>query len=235
MSSRPCNNNLRIFRGEEIAAPKQPQHLSPNEIANQFLASIDFGDKETRAIAPAGTTVHQVVDALNSRWRAITSCSFDLLGEDTLNSLLPLSPEHLQRKRGPDLVFQAAVSVGSTEDKNLNLQRRSLATEGLDVASPAATAIVLAGLLIKALEGGKTRTMEHFTEHSFRTQAVDPETGRRLDHHNVVITYDFKRGLVRQDEDPRAHSPNLWCAGTSEKPTVAETHRPNLLGWIFGS
>lgn len=247
--------HLRIFRGDRAPegdpgnaqargpqeAPKgvcsladlrQPSKLSTEQIATKFLASIDFAARETRAIAPSGTDIHDVVDALNSRWRALTGRA-EIIGRNELRELLQMSPVHLQNATGPNLVFQAAVSIDSTADKTFTKQIPKLKSEGFHVASPAAVAIVLAGLLVKAVEQGKRSFTDHIQTVALRAQALDPMRGHVLPEHHVVVRYDYKRGIMAERHDPKDRSPNVWCAGSSashDRPVPSPTWWSRLFG-----
>ncbi len=217
----------------DTAQLKHPQILTPEQICAQVLSSISFSDRVTRVVAPAQATLYDVVDALNTRWRTLTGGE-DLLSQQALKTLLMGSPAHLQRASGSHLVLEAALSEGRTELKTFADQRRELKAETLGVASPASTAIAMAALLVKALEHGKGAFIDHLTLKSFRTQAVDPMEGHPLDHHKVVVKYDFKHGIVGSEQDLKTRSDNLWCAGSTETFGL-RSPRPNFWGWIFGS
>jgi hypothetical protein len=208
---------------------QEPRTLLLDEIARKFISSINFSDKVTRAVAPDNANLAQVVDALNARWAKLTGRPH-LLAKQVLAELLMLSPVHLQRASGSHLVFEAALSHQSTENRTLQEQTRALKTERLGVASPAATAVVMAAMIIKAYESNKGRFVDHLTLNAFRTQAVDPTNGHSLDHHKVVVKYHFKDGIVADTKEVKERSHNLWCAGSTEtfKP------RTGLRGWLFG-
>ncbi len=218
---------------QDTAQLKHPQILTPEQICAQLLSSISFSDRVTRAVAPPHANVHDVVDALNARWWTLTGGGH-LLGPDALKALLMGSPVHLQKASGQHLVFEAALSEGRTENRTFAQQRRELGVDTLGVASPASTAIAMAALLVKAIEHGKGIFIDHLTLKSFRTQAVDPVDGHSLDHHMVVVKYDFTDGIVARHEPLKNRSSNLWCAGSAET-FESSTRRPNLLGWLLGS
>jgi hypothetical protein len=212
---------------------KYPQILTHEQISAELLRPINFSDRVTRAVAPPQANIHDVVDALNARWRTLTG-SAHLLGPDALKALLMVSPVHLQKASGQHLVFEAALSEGRTENRVFAEQRRELRVDTLGVASPASTAIAMAALLVKAIEHGKGIFIDHLTLKSFRTQAVDPVNGHSLDHHMVVVKYDFTDGIVARHEPLRNRSSNLWCAGSAET-FESRPRRSNLFGWLFGS
>lgn len=229
--SSPHRDSSRV--SHDTAQLKHPQIITPEQLCAQVLNSISFSERVTRVVAPAQANLYDVVDALNTRWRTLTDREH-LLSQQALKTLLMGSPAHLQRASGSHLVFEAALSEGRTEHKTFADQRRELKAQMLGVASPASTAVAMAALLVKAFEHGKSTFIDHLTLKSFRTQAVDPMAGHPLDHHRVVVKYDFKLGIVGSEQDLKTRSHNLWCAGSTETFGL-RSPRPNFWGWIFGS
>jgi len=232
--------NLRLFTGdsgnhlrEKEAIPSNDlQRPTPHSIAQDFIKQLDFRGKVTSAHSPEGIGVHELVSALNQRWRS-THPHSDLISEQTLRKILPLSPVHLQKCSGEYLKFEVALSEGGTEGKNFKTQQRSLANDQLGVADPASTAIMIAALLIKAAEEGKGHWRRHLEGVAFRTQAVDPVEGYALPT-NDVIRYDVaKQQIVHQTREHSLQDDSLWCAGS---PSTFRPKRAGLdiLGWVLG-
>lgn len=232
----------RIYRGPDIlteadqtslgsAELKHPQALSLDQIADQFLASISFVGI-TKGVAPPHATITDVVAALNERWKKLTGAS-EILSEKSLAAFVTVSPSHLQSAKGGDLVFDAQLSEGITPEKGFSAQSKALRARQLGVASPAATAVVAAALLVKALQEGNRDYGEHIRDNSFRTQPVDPVSGARLGDRTMVVKYDYQRGLVPDTARRKDARQNLWCAGSQEN-FQTKTPRPNLLGWLLG-
>lgn len=234
-SSEPATKHHTDGLRHPSLDPREQRSLLLNEIATQFISSINFRDDVTRAVAPANTNLGLVVDALNTRWKELTGRPH-LIGQGVLRELLIVSPVHLQNASGPHLVLEAALSKQATEGETFHKQQIALRRDQLGVASPAATAILMAAIIIKAheslLEGRDQLTArtyyDHLTLTSFRTQAVDPMRGHSLTHHNVVVRYDFTKGIITNTRDPGDQSQNLWCAGSKE----TFSPRTGLWGWL---
>ena len=217
--------------GADPAQLKHPRLLSPDQIADQFLASISFVGV-TKAVAPPHATITDVVAALNKRWQKLTGAS-EILSEKSLAAFVTVSPSHLQSAKGGDLVFDAQLSEGITPEKGFSAQSKALHARQLGVASPAATAVVAAALLVKAVQENNREYIAHIRDTSFRTLPVDPVSGARLGDRTMVVKYDYQKGLVPDTAHPKEARQTLWCAG-SEETFQAKTPSPNLLGWLLG-
>lgn len=208
-----------------------------DHIATAVIASMNFGEKITCIVAPDNIGVKEVVDALNARWNKLTGRPH-LLEEGVLKELLKVSPVLLQEARGSQLVLKAALSIDATENQNFAEQRRTLSINSLGVASPAATAIVSATLIIRAYENMRhgrdqltaSNYYDHLTSTAFRTEAVDPMTGHSLKHHNLVVRYDSQAGIICDEAGVGERSQKMWCAGSPE----AFKPKTGLFDWLFG-
>lgn len=211
---------------------ESPPPTNIDQVAEQFLQSIDLSEHLVRAKAPPHADYTDIVGALNNRWSALQGGRI-LLSQETLESVFSKSPVELQKHTGPALIFEAALCHEETKGLSFKRQIAALHQLNLGVASPASTAVVMAGLLIKATEVGNSRYVDHIHTAKYRTNAVDPMEEFTLAHHQIAITYDPIKGIVPIQFDPKRRDETTWCSGSKTAFKKASPPQHGVLKKIF--
>lgn len=209
-----------------------PRHINVEQVADQFLQSIDLSVHLVCAKAPPHADYADIVSALNSRWSAQRGRGI-LISQETLENVFSKSPVELQRCTGGALVFEAALCHEETKGLPFKRQISALRELNLGVASPASTAVVMAGVLIKATEIGNSRYAEHIRNTQYRTNAVDPVEGFTLEHHQIVIKYDPFKGIIPIQFDPNCQADSTWCSGSKTALSSAPAPQQGVFRKIF--
>ena len=217
---------------QNLGELKAPPPTNADQVADQFLQSIDLSVHLICAKAPPHADYTDIVGALNSRWSALHGGGI-LLSQETLESVFSKSPVDLQKCTGPALIFEAALCHEETKGLSFKRQTAALHELKLGVASPASTAIVMAGLLIKATEVGNSRYVDHIHTAKYRTNAVDPMEGFTLAHHQIAITYDPIKGIVPIQFDPKRRDETTWCSGSRTAFKSVPAPQDGVLNKIF--
>jgi hypothetical protein len=185
-----------------------------------------------------GQSLQSLVDIINREWRSL-NFPYDILPQPTLNYCLANSPSQLRTESGQLLVVRANLCAVTTHSATYPEQIQALQRDGMSVADPTSTAVVLAALILAAHKTESDRWKEHFCGTHFRAQVFDGVSGQEYPGKSIRISFSHDQGIVADVESQVGASPSanykdasIWCAGTDSRSTtlnwVQRTER-----WLF--
>ncbi len=214
---------LRVYNPDNQPVPQKSPSLPKVKESHKppgSSATLVTTNGLSELTARENTNLKALANDLNAAWRKLGH-RYDLLSRDTLSKCLPSSPEKLQHAVGPQLVMRVALSADCTQARNYSKQVTELRIRSMDVADPASTALVLAAKLIDSHASRDVKFCEHFSEVEFRTQPVDPATGRKLRDRSMTVRFRPGLGILAEEEtkdDRKSVDAAVWCAGTNLTP-----------------